>query len=740
MLRLSLLVFFLLTGLFNTIAQIKKIPVLSNVDMANYLETRFKKFSVKENMFCPEAKIAYYDSILKSDNPTKQKIAAKYNLAQSLLDFGREKDAVALCEELKSQVDPNEKLYDNVVSLLALSYLRVGERENCVAFHSPESCIMPIQGAGIHQLKTGSSKAIENYEFLLTKNPKDYEAMWLLNIAHMTLGSYPIAIKKEWLIPNLDKNDTLYKVKPFTDVAARIGFDYRNCSGGLIVDDFNNDSYLDIVSSDWNLTGHMRFLINDKKGGFIDASESSNLEVFTGGLNMVQTDYNNDGYLDIFVLRGAWMQEYGEQANSLLKNNGNNTFTDVTVKSGLFSEYPTNTCVWRDFNNDGWVDVFIGNESLKKNYPCELYINTKNGKFTNVADKAGCNYAAFVKGVNSADFDNDGLQDIILSTFSGRYLLKNTGADAQNIPHFVDVTAQSGIGDQNQAGTFSTWFWDYDNDGWKDIFACGYMADKSMAYCSATDALGIENKGSKLYLYHNNGNGTFTNVSKEARLSKSIFAMGANFGDIDNDGYLDMYLGTGNPQFNSLMPNKLFRNMGDGRFADVTVSARVGNLQKGHGVCILDMDNDGDQDIVEEIGGAFVGDAFQNSFYLNPGQNNNNFIYISLEGVTSNKSALGSHIEVKFKEKNTVRSVHRDLNSGGSFGAAALRRDIGIGTAKTIDEITVTWAGSNKSETFKNIKANQHIKITEGEGLYKKIPLTPLVFKKTPSVNPAHCH
>jgi hypothetical protein len=95
-------------------------------------------------------------------------------------------------------------------------------------------------------------------------------------------------------------------------------------------------------------------------------------------------------------------------------------------------------------------------------------------------------------------------------------------------------------------------------------------------------------------LYHNNHDGTFKNVTKEANLNKSVFTMGSNFGDIDNDGYLDMYLGTGNPDYKSLVPNRLFRNMGNGKFADVTVSGRVGNLQKGHGVAINDLDNDGD--------------------------------------------------------------------------------------------------------------------------------------------------
>ena len=109
--------------------------------------------------------------------------------------------------------------------------------------------------------------------------------------------------------------------------------------------------------------------------------------------------------------------------------------------------------------------------------------------------------------------------------------------------------------------------------------------------------------------------------------------MGSNFGDIDNDGYPDIFLGTGNPQYESLVPNKMFQNIRGERFLDVTSAARVGSLQKGHGVSFVDLDDDGDEDIFIKMGGAYIGDAYQNSFFLNPGQNSNHWIGISLEGV-----------------------------------------------------------------------------------------------------------
>ena len=205
--------------------------------------------------------------------------------------------------------------------------------------------------------------------------------------------------------------------------------------------------------------------------------------------------------------------------------------------------------------------------------------------------------------------------------------------------------------------------------------------------------------------------------------------MGANFGDIDNDGYPDMYFGTGNPDFKSLVPNKLFKNIDGKRFADVTTSSRTGNLQKGHGVAFVDFRNIGVQDIFIQMGGAYKGDSYTSSLYVNPGQNNNNWISLKLEGVKANKAAIGSRIKVTFTENGTQRSVYKDVNSGGSFGSSPLQQEIGIGQAKLIDEIKIRWAGSQTVQQFKNVAPNQFLHITEGRAQADVIHLKKLNFK-----------
>ncbi|MRX40271.1 CRTAC1 family protein [Flavobacterium sp. LC2016-23] len=700
-----------------------------NDKMVKILEARKKMYNLKDNPFATKAEVAYYDSIIKSSDEGFFKLTNELNKGNALLKLGKEAEAVEILESAISRmrkIDGREN--PQSLKFLAIAYMRLGEKQNCVNYHNPESCIMPIQKNGIHTIRQGSQKAIEIYSRLLEMNPDDYESRWLLNIAYMTIGAYPSEIPRQWLIPNLNKDNSEYTIKPFVDVASNAGIKSRNMSGGVIVDDFNNDNYLDIITSDWSLDGAMHYYQNDKKGKYADYSKISEIGRFKGGLNMIQADYDNDGDTDIFVLRGAWMRKYGRQPNSLLRNNGDGTFTDVTIKSGLYSEFPTQAGTWNDFNNDGYLDLFIGNESSEnESYPCELYMNNQDGTFTNVAKAAKCDVISYIKGVTSGDYDNDGDIDLFLSGMNKRkILLKNTGIK-KGIPQFADATDQAGLAGINVM-TFPTWFWDYDNDGWQDIFVCGYQFNGSIAGEIAMEVLKIPNESSKMYLYHNNHDGTFSDVSKESGLNKTVFAMGSNFGDIDNDGFLDMYLGTGNPDYKSLTPNKLFRNMGNGKFADVTVSGRVGNLQKGHGVAFNDLDNDGDSDIFIEVGGAYLGDSFNNSLYLNPGQNNNRWIKLQLEGTNSNRSAIGTRVKVSFREKGVSRSVYRIVNSGGSFGASALRMEIGVGQAAIIDQIEITWPKNQQRKVFKNVQPNQYLKITEGQNNFSKVNIKRTVF------------
>ncbi|WP_046368286.1 FG-GAP-like repeat-containing protein [Flavihumibacter petaseus] len=710
-----------------------------NQEMVDLLKNWEKYYDSPKNIFAARAIVKSCDSLLDASADRERIDSALNKKANALLQLGEEQKAIKIFEELLEKISPidaDRRLA--VMKDLAVSYLRLGERTNCIRNHSAESCIFPISGTGVHQDKTGSQKAIEIFQRILAANPGDPEAKWLLNIAYMTTGGWPGQVPPQFLLP-VSNDDSTGVVKPFADIAANLGLNYKCMAGGCIVEDFDGDDYFDIVISSWDPSERMHYYRNNADGTFTERSDSSGLENLTGGLHMMQIDYNNDGHKDIFVLRGGWMGEFGEAPNSLLKNNGNGTFTDVTKESGLLSFHPTQTATWADFDNDGWLDVFIGNETSPggKVHPSELYRNNRNGTFTEIAAKAGCAVTAFVKGVTSGDYNNDGRTDIFISTLNGNKILLKNNTPQNGAVQFTDVSKEAGFAN-NRIRTFPTWFWDYDNDGWPDILVCGYEFTESLSYYAGAEAMNLPvNNAGKVFLFHNKQDGTFEEATAKVGLNKVAFAMGANFGDIDNDGYLDFYLGTGNPQVKSAIPNKLFKNVGGKKFMDITTAARVGNLQKGHAVSFADMDNDGDEDIYIKMGGAYTGDAYENAFYLNPGQNSNHSLTLMLTGTVSNKAAIGAKIKVTFKEADSLRSVYREVNTGGSFGSNPIRQHIGVGSAATIDKVEITWPVTGKTQVYKDLPVDTCVRITEGDTGLVKYKLERLDF---PGENPHSSH
>lgn len=702
-------------------------------------KTSEEQFYIPENIYASSLRIAYFDS-LTNIAPENQK--ERYNLkkADALLYAGKTKDAIEILERLWEESNKGALRYkldafeeEKIGPMLALAYMRLGEQQNCIHHHNASaSCIIPIDPEGYHQAPEGSRKAIGLFEEFLKQDYHDYNSRWLLNIAYMTLGEYPEGVPEKHLIPE-SVFESEYPLKKFEDMAPQLGLNVNDLSGGSIVDDFNNDNLLDVLVSSWFPSGKLNFFINDGKGGFIEKTASAGLQEVKGGLNMVQADYNNDGYLDVFILRGAWMGPLGKHPNSLLRNNGDNTFTDVTIESGLLSFYPTQTATWADFDNDGWIDLFIGNESdIENNNPSEFFRNNGDGTFTNLTATAGLTVSNddkpyYVKGVTSGDYNNDGWMDLYVSTLhSAKNLLYiNKGKDKTGNISFKEEGTRRGL--DEKISSFPTWSFDYNNDGWVDIFVAGYR--RSDFYTIVPDIvseyLKEPHKAETMRLYQNN-NGTFTDVSSEVGLNKVGYAMGANYGDLDNDGYPDIYLSTGEVSFESIIPNRVFRNNSGEEFQDVTTAGGLGHVQKGHAVSFSDIDNDGDQDIHVVMGGAYEGDNFFNSTYINPYQDENNWITLKLEGTQANKAAIGSKIEVTVMEEGVQRSIFHTISSGGSFGASTLRAQIGLGKASKINEVKVLWAGSNTEQTFKNLELNTFYKITEDKAEAEELDLQPI--------------
>ena len=594
--------------------------------------------------------------------------------------------------------------------VLGIAHVHKAEMDTGLYTEPGDRCLLSMESAAALARTEDFLAAERLFLSLLDRNPDNLEVKWLLNAAHMATGGYPTRVPARHRIP-LSAFASAEDVGRFRDVSAASGVRSFSSAGGVVVDDFDNDGRLDILTSNSNHCAAMQLFRRDENGMFVDRTAQAGLSGQLGGLNVNQADYNNDGCRDVLLMRGGWELA---QRKSLLRNNCDGTFTDMTAAAGLLTPVTsTQTSTWADIDNDGWIDLFVGNEDA----PAQLFHNRRDGTFVDIAASAGVQRSAFTKAVTAGDYDNNGFADLYVSNFRGGNLLyRNNG----NLT-FTEVATAAGVPGADRG--FPAWFFDYDNDGWDDLFAASYFLSLEE---TARSYLGLPLNGGTMKLYRNTGDGRFVDVTKAAGLNKSLMPMGSNFGDIDNDGFLDIYLGTGSPSYVSLVPSMLLRNRGGQSFADVTVSSGTGEMHKGHGVAFADLDNDGDDEIVFKVGGATPGDAHAFRLFENPGHGND-WLGVRLVGVRSNRAAIGARIKVTVEETGgTRRSMYRTVNSGGSFGASPLEQHIGLGKGARVVELEVRWPASGTRQTFSAVPKNQVIEIREMADRYTQVSRQPL--------------
>ena len=657
----------------------------------------------------------------------EKKVLARVSLARKERLLGNTQEAVDLFRQAYEMTPalPAAKRMGYLGTLtfdLGVSYMRLGENENCLANHTGDACILPLTSAARHRKQGGSRNAIPYFESIVRGTPKTapihISSKWLLNLAYMTLGEYPGGVPPDVLIDPCHFSSKV-KFPRFRNVAPRLGLDVRDLAGGAVVEDLDNDGDLDILTSSFDVRGSLHLYRNNRDGSFTERTRQAGLTGLTGGLNLIQADYDNDGDVDILVLRGAWLDIYGLQPNSLLRNEGNLTFTDVTFEAGLGKvHYPTQTASWADYDNDGDLDLYVGNETTEtQSCPSQLFRNEGDGTFVDVAREAGVHSLGWTKGVIWGDYNGDRFPDLYISNFQGNNRLYRNNRDGT----FTDVAVQADV--TGPRSSFPSWFWDFDNDGVLDLMVNSSQMPLGTGppdiWYVAASHLGLSHPADEPSLYRGDGRGGFRDVAGQLGLKRATLPMGANFGDLDNDGYLDFYLGTGYPGLEGLVPNVMYWNKQGKAFQDVTYAVGFGHLQKGHGVAFADIDNDGDQDVFEQMGGFLPGDPYHNALFLNPGFGNQ-WITLELEGTRSSRSAIGARIRLELEEDGKTRSIYRWVNSGGTFGANPLRQEIGVGQAQRILRIQIDWpAGS--SQEFQDVEVNQFLRVREGEKNYSRV-------------------
>jgi hypothetical protein len=499
-------------------------------------------------------------------------------------------------------------------------------------------------------------------------------------------------------------------------------------AGGAVMDDFDGDGLLDLVTSTWDPCGHLEAFRNDGAGGFDNVTEAWGLDSQFGGLNLVHADYDNDGRLDLLVLRGGWLHRHGKMRNSLLRNElgeGRDRFVDVSLSAGIVgTEYPGQIAAWADYDGDGDLDLYLAYESPKyDSYPAQLFQNNGDGTFTDVASRAGVTNLGYAKGVGWGDYDEDGDPDLYVSNVGPNRLYRNNGDGT-----FADVAPALGVVEPS-GRSFGTWFFDFDNDGDLDLLVADFHTPPALVVASY---FGVTSTRGQPLLYRNDG-GRFVEVSREVGLLRPVLPMGLNFGDLDNDGWLDFYLGTGDPNYETVTPNLMYRNVGGKKFDDVTFAGGFGHIQKGHGVAFGDLDNDGDQDLFHQVGGFYPGDAYSNVLFENPG-NGNAWVVLRLEGRRANRFGVGARIEVRIDEAPSAagaadggaRSVHVVAGSGGSFGGSSMQQEIGLGRARSIEWINVRWPGSGTVQRLNGVQPNRVYRVIEGVDRLETVELPPI--------------
>lgn len=484
-------------------------------------------------------------------------------------------------------------------------------------------------------------------------------------------------------LANLYAQDPFIKLEPSTSI---LGY-----SQGVTWADYNNDGFQDVYVTNGDAGAKQGNLLYLNNGNETFTQITSGEIVTDAFISTGATwgDYDNDGDLDVYVATTE-DNTSGPKANCLYSNDGDGTFTKITSTAGAPVTDQEFSCapVWGDYNNDGHLDLFVKNGWFNKQ-PNSLYRSDGDATFTDITGislvSTATDVASFIAGASWVDYDMDGDLDLYTCSGSGanNLLWRNDGGEVFTKLALFDT------GD-SQACSWG----DYDNDGDQDLFISNYGEDQFSPEAN--------------FLYRNDGSDTFVRITSGAFGTDIKFSQGSAWGDIDNDGDLDLYVG--NDGDAGTYPSDLYINNGDGTFTKNTTTVAATQSGYIYGLAMGDFNNDGFLDI-------FAARQGQNYLYKNveiSNGNTNHWIKFKLVGTTSNSAGIGAKIKVRATINSTETSQWREISGQTGFASQnSLIAHFGLGDATIIAEVRVEWP-SGTVQTLTNVSVDQLLTITEG--------------------------
>ena len=440
--------------------------------------------------------------------------------------------------------------------------------------------------------------------------------------------------------------------------------------------DFNHDNYTDLfITTVYNENDQL--YINNGSGNFTLFINNPIVQDSIYSYSSTWADIDKDGWEDGFITHGNYYAP--NQLNALFKNNTNSVF--VQIPGGVAASDTGNSdgATWADYDNDGFIDLFIANYNNGPNF---LYHNSGNNTFSKIYTGPVSTDVAIASSSGAwGDYDNDGYLDLFVANFGSFNFLYHNNQDGT----FTKITTGdivNNIGDSHGAS-----WGDYDNDGYLDLFVNRWYDQNDL-------------------LYHNKGNGTFTLIINSPVVRNTGYGTGSSWGDYDNDGDLDLIVGNSSA-FTATEYNYLYENTGNGNFSTLNTLPFINDVSYARGVTWSDYDNDGDLDL--HISNEYYHDDF---LYENLG-NNNHWINIHLFGVYSNRSAIGAKVHVKaIINGEPVWQMNFVSSQTGYSGENSLNVEFGFGNATIIDSLKIEWP-SGRICYLTNVATDQFVNIDE---------------------------